>query len=242
MKTKHFVKIIAASFIISACNGGTVTDGSNTSTGSDVACVTDLQAAMDDYYALISDDNLDNDPASAPVECDLPTPIAPSEQKLTINAVLRDFSATQEEKMREALRRAEIVLNSEEFKQRVLDFTWNGERQFNDNNGQSNEEIYETIMKGAETLLPEIDYEADLDITLYYKLSSTVGYTYPDTTRVWVNSRFFNGYNYGQVAANAIHEWTHKLGYGHDYNNNSDRPYSVPYGIGGIINQLVNNL
>ncbi len=140
--------------------------------------------------------------------------------------------------MRDALRRARIVLNSKAFRTKVMNHTHNGKKTFVDNNGQTNEEVYQTIMEGAETLLPEIDNEMDLDITLYYKNNSTVGYTYTDTTRIWVNNKFFAGYTLGQVANNAVHEWTHKIGYGHSFYNNADRPFSVPYAVGEIVEEI----
>jgi hypothetical protein len=169
-------------------------------------------------------------------------PLQDPDANLDINVELQNFTESQEEKMKEALKRLKIVINSVEFKERVLNHTFNGEKTFHENNGLTNEEVYQTLMDGAEELLPEIDEEMDLDITMYYKRSSTVGYTYPNTTRIWVNSRFFNGYSYGQVAANATHEWTHKLGYGHSKYNNSSRPYTVPYGIGTIIEDLVDGM
>lgn len=161
---------------------------------------------------------------------------------LEINVSMTNFNELQEAKMREALKRLKFVMNSVEFRERVLNHTFNGEKTFVENNGMSNEEIYENIMNANETLLPDIDHEMDLDVTLYYKYGSTVGYTYPNTTRIWVNSRFFGGFSFGQVAANAAHEWTHKLGFGHSFYNNSARPYTVPYGIGSIVNELVDNM
>lgn len=239
MKTRKLFAAAAAFLIITGCKQGPVTGG-DPNGGDGDACVTDIQQAMDDYNKLMNDDDPSNDPAQPPVECDLPD-VDPAVE-LDFDVVLKDFSPSQEEKMMEALRRAKIVLNSAKFKERVLNFTYNGKKAFVDNKGHSNAKVYETIMNGAETLYPTIDHEMDLDITLYYSNNSTVGYTYPDTVQIWVNSKFFNSYNYGQVAANAVHEWTHKLGYGHSYYNNSSRPYSVPYGIGTIIRELVNEL
>lgn len=161
---------------------------------------------------------------------------------MNFHVQLTDFNPQQEEKMLAALERAKLVINSTAFKERVLNHTFNDERAFSENNGQSNEEIYETFMAGAEDLLPEIDYEMDLDITLYYANNSTVGYTYPNTLRIWVNNKFFSGYTLGQVAANAVHEWTHKIGYGHSRYNSPSRPYTVPYGIGSIIQELVDGM
>lgn len=202
-----------------------------------------IELALDDtYQEMLNDDqsNQGDSDQEAIRPCLIPEqdPMA----NLAINVSLTNFNETQEAKMQEALKRLKLVINSVEFKERVLNHTYSGEKTFVENNGLSNEEIYYKIMDGAEDLLPEVDQEMDLDITMYYKYSSTVGYTYPNTTRIWVNSRFFNGYSYGQVAANATHEWTHKLGFGHSYYNNSSRPYTVPYGIGSIISDLVDSM
>jgi hypothetical protein len=176
----------------------------------------------------------------APIECQLPTPIQGSQ--LSINIVLQNFNEQQTIKMNDAIGRLKLVINSEEFKERVLSHTFKGERTFSLNLGLTNEEVYERIMSGVEVLNKELDYEMDVDVTMYYKGGSTVGYTYPNTNRTWINSRFFNGYRPSQVVANVTHEWTHKIGFGHTSNNSSSRPYTVPYGIGGIISDLVDDM
>jgi hypothetical protein len=176
----------------------------------------------------------------APRPCNYPTPEPGA--NLGVNLVMRNFTTDQEKKMRDAVERIKIVINSTDFKERVLAHTYNGQKTFVENEGLSNEEIYEKIMDGAEVLNPVVDNMMDVDVTMYYKATSTVGYTYPDTNRTWVNSRFFNGYTAGQVSSNVVHEWTHKLGFGHSYYNNSSRPYTVPYGVGSIISELVDSM
>lgn len=165
-----------------------------------------------------------------------------AEADLEINAYLRDFSTGQRSKMETALEKLKVVLNSEEFRQRVVNFTYNGRKQFVDNKGLTNRQIYDSILRGAETLNGIIDQEVDVDLTLYYSNNSTVGYTYPNTNRIWVNNKFFSTYTHGSVAANVAHEWLHKLGYGHDFERTTRRNYSVPYGVGGIVRELVNKL
>ena len=234
MRKGNLLKLVLVSFVLSACNSATTP----ISTGP--ACAIDIDAAWAEYDRLMGDDDPNNDPAEPPRECVLPTREPSS--NLVINPTLRDFGQEDEEKMRDALERLEIVINSVEFKQKVIDHVWRGERTFNDNDGLTNEEIYEKLMSGKEDLLPELDQEIDLDMTLYYRNNSTVGYTYPDTIKIWVNDKFFSGYSLGQVAANAIHEWTHKIGFTHDFRNNADRPYSVPYAVGSIVREMVDNL
>ena len=87
---------------------------------------------------------------------------------LSINATFRDFTAAQELKMKNALERLKLVINSEEFKQEVLNYTYQGQFQFVDNQGMSNLEVYNSILKGAETLNGIIDSEMDIDLSLIH--------------------------------------------------------------------------
>lgn len=232
MTRKSLFILFVSQIAFVACKGAPPTVSSS--------CALDIDQAMNEYYELIQDNDPNNDPSSPPRECNIPAQEPGA--NMTFSVELTDFNDLQEKKMRDALERARLILNSTEFKERVLNHTFNGERTFVDNNGDSNEKVYETIMAAAETLYPEVDEEMDLDITLYYKNNSTVGYTYPDTVRIWVNNKFFSGYTLGQVAANAVHEWTHKIGYGHSFYNNAQRPYSVPYAVGSIIKELVDSM
>lgn len=223
----------------------TPTDTTDT-TDTPLTRVCDVPVAVDpnDNIDIVDPDTGDdNDDSSSPVD-----QTDPQQSGLDINANLTNFTASQEEKMREALKRLKIVVNSEQFRERVLAHTYNGSNQFVNNNGLSNEEIYIRIMEGAETLSRDgdggnvVDSEMDIDIKLYYSSRSTVGYTYPNVLQIWVNRKYFIPNSLGAVAANVIHEWTHKLGFGHDSKRTSRRPYSVPYGVGTIMKDLVNNM
>ena len=201
-------------------------------------CVMPGEVTQVEAQAEAEDQNSESD--NAPTVCVLPE--QELDANLTINFELTNFPVEREKKMRESIERLMLVVNSKGFKQRVLDHEYKGEKTFVDNNGLTNEQIYEQIMEGAETLSPEVDEEIDLNITLYYKNNSTVGYTYPNRDRIWVNDKFFATNRYGKVAANLLHEWTHKIGFGHDRSRTASRPYSVPYGVGTIIKELIDEM
>lgn len=177
---------------------------------------------------------------SEPVYCEVPERNVDS--NLTINITLRDFNTEQEEKIQKALDQLLVVINSQSFKERVLAHTYNGKISFANNQGLTNQEIYDKIMLGAEVLSPEENQQIDMDITLYYANNSTVGYTYPDETRVWMNNKYFKTYTLAKVAKNVSHEWSHKLGFKHDSARTEKRKYSVPYGIGKIIQELIEEM
>jgi hypothetical protein len=163
---------------------------------------------------------------------------------LTTDIYLRNFSKeVDREKISKANTLLLKIMNSEEFKQRVLNFTFKSKKQFNDNNGKTNQEIYDHLMTGAEVLMPGSRGIMNFDLTLYTSknpFSKVKGYTLPDTMRIWINKKYFrqSSWTPRDVAANMAHEWVHKMGFGHDYNHNTDRPYTVPYGVGYIVQDL----
>lgn len=154
--------------------------------------------------------------------------------KVTINPEKLD---TQKRKLKafEIEREMELILNSSEFKARVLRLSFlDGElsawRQ------KSNLDIYDHIMSGAETLSPEVDYELDLSLDDYYSVKKVIGYTYPNTATVYTNTKYFDSddispdyHHRKQSGSNFLHEYFHKLGFSHDFSNTKRRPRSLCY-------------
>lgn len=135
----------------------------------------------------------------------------------------------------------EQVVNSEEFKDRVINFkNSKGVRAFASNNGLSNEEIYEIFMEGRETLQPDTAGEMNFYLKLYNKSwSKVIGYTTPDTNVINLNWKFFKNFKPHEVASNLAHEWTHKIGFGHRSAKEHD---SAPYAIGYIVGDMAEKI
>lgn len=134
------------------------------------------------------------------------------------------------------------VISSEAFRTRVLNHTYNGRKTFVDNGGLTNSQIYMKILEGAEKLSPSRDNEMDLKIKTYYESSSTVGYTTTSSSWINMNTKFLNTYTVSETAKTMTHEWLHKLGFKHAVSYSNSRNYSVPYGVGKIIKELVAKL
>ena len=103
---------------------------------------------------------------------------------------------------------------------------------------KSNKEIYDHFMSGAETLRPEKDNEADIDIDIFnpsFASRNTVGYTYKTVLKQWINRKFFWAMSIIGVEGNITHEWGHKLGFDHDYKATKRRPQSICYQLNKII-------
>lgn len=154
-----------------------------------------------------------------------------------------NFTSNGRKKINTAAELIKEVVASEAFKNKVLNHRYNGKKQFANNQGLTNKQIYNKILNGAEVLKKTVDNEMDLELQLYTdNNSNTVGYTFPTTNRIWMNSKYFNKNTAALVTTNMMHEWLHKLGFGHDAEVTARRPYSVPYAIGYMVRDLAKKL
>ena len=147
-------------------------------------------------------------------------------------------TSSQEAKIQAAENKIKDVVGSEEFRTAVLNHTYNGKKTFVDNGGLSNAQIYKAIIEGSEKLRPGIDNAMDLKLEVFNRQDTTVGYTFPNVIRVWMNSKFLNKYQAANVTTNMMHEWLHKIGFDHAVNYTPARDHSVPYAIGYIVKRL----
>ena len=157
------------------------------------------------------------------------------------NVSLVNFTDTQRDKMNRAIAIIKLVVATDEFKNRILNYTYDGKKQFVDNGGYTNGQIYQLILNAAETLQPSKNNILDAEVELYYEATNVVGYTYPNTKRIWVNTKYFNSYTAAGVAHNLFHEWLHKIGFTHAVSYSSSRDSSVPYAIGNIMGDIGRN-
>jgi uncharacterized protein YjaZ len=88
--------------------------------------------------------------------------------------------------------------------------------------GLSNKQVVEKIRNSS----------FDMSLEMYRRNFSRVnGYTYPNSKNVWLNRKYHSGASICAVASNLAHEYSHKIGFSHDYKPNKSRPYSTPYSI-----------
>lgn len=157
-----------------------------------------------------------------------------SGRRVKINVVKRiGFTPEQAARHQDAAAKAEIVINSLEFKNAVTK-----KKGFTscDMNGT---QVYDKFITGEEELQRGKDYEFDIEVTMYEENNSTVGYTYANKFMVWVNNKFFKQYTLGEIAGNMIHEYAHKQGFEHTSQYTDEREFSVPYWIGYLVRDMV---
>ncbi len=154
------------------------------------------------------------------------------------NVAVENATAAMETKIRTAEELIKRVIATDEFRNRVIGYTYNGVKKYVDNGGYTNEQIYQKILDGAETLNKISDNQMDLQIEMYYAGTSTVGYTYANVSKIYANTKFYNNYTPATITGNMTHEWLHKIGFSHASSYSVSRDSSVPYAIGYIMRDI----
>lgn len=182
--------------------------------------------------------NADYDIGSETELSDTSTPAPTAAQTWDVNVKFVKFSKDQQDKVLDAADLIKQVIASDEFKNRVINYTYKGKKTFVDNGGLSNLEIYKKILEGSEKLNPGKNNTMDITVETYYVSANVIGYTLPSVNKIWMNTKYLNNFTPVQVSSNMVHEWLHKLGFKHAYESTASRPYSVPYAIGYIVKSL----
>lgn len=163
-------------------------------------------------------------------------------------------------KFEKALEILEEVMNSEEFKRKVLSYKRSdGKRLYQKNylwtNSEerlTNEDVYDLIMEGHEKMIPNTYGEMNLNMWIkkctrferYIRrikwCSGVVGSTSPYNSK-WItaNWKFYTRYETPNMVANIVHEWLHLLGFLHGKENMREE---VPYVVGSIAGQVAEGI
>jgi len=172
---------------------------------------------------------------------------------MKINLTTEGLTEKEKYLCNQAVAIAEQRLNSEEFRDFILTHSYirktytgklwwkkeHAERIFSFESCEyTRAQIYQSIMDGREVLSPELDNEADIFLKVDPRSSrSVIGYTYPNTNWQWIYRKVLNSWGPKDVAGNLVHEWCHKLGFGHTYDYTVNRQYSVPYAVGYFVSK-----
>ena len=136
-----------------------------------------------------------------------------------------DYTFTQKERDAEAL--VESKIQETLFSQCFEDIILHKRSRLLRTNGRSREEVLRHLRES----------KATVKVTLYYKNNNVIGYRNTGSTTIHANRKFFNGATPCSKASNRMHEITHVLGYGHEFNYTPLRPFSVPYGVGFAVKE-----
>lgn len=97
--------------------------------------------------------------------------------------------------------------------------------------------IWDKLEKGLQPTETTPDFEIDVNAILYKSRNKVVGYTYLNSIYIWINQKFFDKFNYVQIAQNIFHETLHQiLQYSHK--NDGTMWTDIVYRGGNIIGTI----
>lgn len=174
-----------------------------------------------------------------PPKIDAKEPVRPLAWSWDSRIILLNANDQQKDKIIKATQLIKKVIGTEEFRLQILNYTFNGKRQFHQNLNRSNEAVYQMILQGAETVGNiRQNNRMDVGVEFYYQDTTTIGYTYSHVSKIWMNTKYFDQFDHVRVADNLIHEWMHKLGFDHETKWSEEREHSVPYAVGYIVENI----
>lgn len=164
----------------------------------------------------------------------------------------------QKEKFEKALSILEQVLNSTEFRTKVLTYKrGDGKRLYQKNylwndkdNLLSNEDVYNILMAADEKMRPNTFGEMNINALIrkcsWFKQKVSVwcrrviGSTNPHVSEIMtLNWKFYSRYEVPNMVANIVHEWIHLLGFLHGSKNMDQE---VPYVVGSIAGEVARGI
>ena len=146
--------------------------------------------------------------------------------------------------LKESLKIIETVINSDQFKETVLNFPFHfrsGLFGYMKDTYYTNQEIYSMIMNANETHGNVSNGSMDLYLVLKNGSDGNiVGYGNQNEKEIYTYKEIFDLKKPKEIANHITHEWTHKLGFTHAEITSSfgNRNNSVPYAIGNMIEDL----
>jgi hypothetical protein len=103
----------------------------------------------------------------------------------------------------------------------------------------SGKDFFEIFATGADGYDSEHDKTINISLGFYYRrFSSAIGYTTPGSHQIFANTKFFDGFDVVDAASNLAHEYTHNMGFDHDFKNTSRRRFSVSYQMNEIFERV----
>jgi hypothetical protein len=160
----------------------------------------------------------------------------------------KNYSETQMQKIHNAVKKMESVLNSKVFKHKVLSFKTKGSSGFSFKKNlffsfekYHNDQLYHFIMNPNDK--SEGNESAVIELCLVLEdrgKASKKGYSLPKDEWIHTYESFFESASESELAGHFAHEWCHKIGFKHSKFKwqDANRDSSVPYAIGKLVEVL----
>lgn len=170
--------------------------------------------------------------------------ITPAAQTLPTFSVresqLTTIDTDDREKMLKAMRIFEKVMNDPDFQKELLVQKFLFDLPADPMRHLTTKQIVDTLYSGKEWYDPVVDHTADIYWICNKRkhkphFSKAIGYGLPTDSTIHTYIFFVRNASLSDIANNLAHEWSHKLGFDHKFNDHSERDQTVPYLFGDLV-------
>lgn len=152
-----------------------------------------------------------------------------------------NFSKEEKIRLEVMMTSIEKIINSSQFKARVLAHQFNNVETFAANDGLSNAQILTKLLDGKETRSRVADQKWSFVLSRKYQWkwwSSVTAFTSGNTDVITIYHSYIRDASNYELVRTLCHEYTHKLGFGHPDKIEAVWDFTVPYAVGAICQEV----
>jgi len=155
-------------------------------------------------------------------------------------AQLTTIDTDDREKMLKAMKIFEQVINDPDFQKELLTQKFLFDLPNDPMRHLTTKQIVDTLYSGKEWYDPVVDNTADIYWICNKRkhkppFSTAIGYGLPTDSTIHTYIYFVRNASLSEIANNLAHEWSHKVGFDHEFKDHKDRDQTVPYLFGDLV-------
>ncbi len=146
-----------------------------------------------------------------------------------------------ETKMKLTLSIFEKVMNDKDFQKELGELKFHSDVDTDPNKNLTTKQIIEKIYAAEEFYNSESDNKADIYWIIekkgkpWFSKHPAIGYGNETEREIYTYSWFLKSGDLTEIVGHISHEWTHKIGFVHQFNPHDRRPETVPYAFGSLV-------
>lgn len=145
-------------------------------------------------------------------------------------------------KMKRALKIFEKVMNDAEFQNELQKLNFQSDREDDPFKNLTTQQVLKKIYAAKEHYSSDDNNTADIywitkrrSFFSRFTECSVLGYGNEDKSEIYSYTCFTDNNEIEELVGHIAHEWTHKLGFVHAFEDNSKRDYTVSYSFGNLV-------
>ena len=153
---------------------------------------------------------------------------------------INGLTPEREQKMKLAMSIFEKVMNDKDFQNELSSFPYQYDVDTDTNRTLTPQQVAVKLMNGQEFYKKDNDQTANLHWFIkkknkpLFSRHPAIGYGNEDGIPIYTYTWFFDNSDIADIVGHIAHEWSHKVGFEHQYEPHPRRDNTVPYAFGNL--------